>query len=130
MAGNLTVDRKSAENLMDVMAHLSTPIYRLPDVIKAFQNESEKELFWKHFRALTKVQMSILEDVVREFPEMDLTGQGEDYWFQLRKKYEVEGFPVRKMTAEEKQAAARAGKAAAAEILAENPELAPRKDEQ
>ena len=112
------MDRESAKRLLDALAHNELPLAKMGRVLQELEGD-EQDWLKERLKALLTSHMDMLDEVVRQYPEFDLLEEGEDLWYELRKKYETSEFPARKMSAEESRTAEEAGNEAANEIQAE-----------
>lgn len=107
------MDIDKAKNIMEALAWMEHPTQMLSDCIGTLDVDDQERLA-PHYHRFLREHLSIMLKVLKQFPELDPDEQGEDWYFDLKKKYQTEAYPARKLSAEDARSAIDAGKAAAA----------------
>ena len=111
------MDIDTAKKLMESLAWMSLPIDEFGN--KHLKDIDDAELKQKLFKLFTPILAShydLLHMIRVLYPSLDPNGEGEDWYFSLRQKYQSDSFPAPKLTENQKNSAIKSGIAIAKQI--------------
>ena len=113
---NIVMDRRTAEEILDSLAWMGLSIGKLTLSIKASEIESERKKLFELMKPILSAHFDLIMHVVKEHPELDPDGEGEEFYHSLKVKYQTADYPAEKLTEEQIESAKNSGKRIAAEI--------------
>jgi hypothetical protein len=106
---------------MESLAWMSMPLDKLAlHVSKDIEDAEERKELVEHIKTFMHAFFDIQFHVLRQFPELNPDGKGEEAYFQAKVKYQANGFPPQRLSEQEIKSAEEAGLQAAREIQLEN----------
>jgi len=110
------MDRRTAEEILDSLALMELSIAKLSVSIKSGEVETERQKLFELAKPIIGAHFNLIMHVAKEYPDLDPDGEGENFYHNLKVKYQTEDFPAKRATKEQIESAAAAGKRFAAEF--------------
>lgn len=109
------MNKEQAEKLMEALAWMELPIQMAIDSVDELDTAERKRLM-PAVHEFLKVHFAVMMTILKEYPELDPQGLGEDWYYALKQMYQTELYPAKKPDPEALKRAAEAGKAAGEQL--------------